>query len=972
LILVRLSIALVNSGDDCPERYRLEGLVAMSAIRWCNIRRQIGAPLLFFLIALLLPIATLGQTQQPIFPATQVIAPTGVVLSVATGDFNGDGQPDVAYVAVPSTSTQGAPPVSLTVLLNQGATNPPIAVTTNSLNGCSGDTSSLAAADMNKDNKLDLVLTCAASYVAVLIGNGDGSFQSPVYYAVSGLKTLAPPVDLNGDGYLDVAVSTLVGNAPAVAVLLNQGSTAPGKLSTPASYPSPAGLIPGPAATGDFNGDGKQDIVVGGSSLAVFYGNGDGTLQTAQSTSGSGNPATGDFNHDGVTDIAYVTTPNVQGTSSLQVLLGSSSGKLISGINLPLDYFLANAFPYIVPSTNGGNQVDLALVGGYTSILPGDGNGGFTVGNSYVLSGYPSATQVGSDGKTSLVFSAAPGFSILAGNGDGTFQGTLRIPLNPATTLVLGTANGQFVAADLNGDGLTDVLGINASFDLISSLGRGDGTFAPANTFPGSNLGNLAAGDFNGDSKIDVIGISQGIQDSALSFYSGNGDGTFQPSLPAIDLTTPGAQVPVTGDFNGDNHLDVVVPYSLTFPATGSGLIFLPGKGDGTFGRPVLFSQQNTSVSQQVVAADLNNDKKLDLIWNGAVYLGNGDGTFQQIPFPIGGAPLAVADLNGDGIPDVVMGSTLLTYSGATGGYVYAGNGNGTFQASPFYTFPSQYVSPVSASVGDLNGDGHPDLLLQYFTTSNFYGAGVALGDGAGHFTLDNNTYYTSVINGYTTGGALARLNNQAPKLPNDNALDFLSFSVGAVIPLLNQSNPKPTAPPPDFGVTVSPATATVTAGQSAVATLTVTPIGGYSGTVNFSCGTLPGGAACLFAPSSVTPAAGVPATGKLTITTTAPSSAMDRGVPRPLEGIALMSVGVLLFLPGRRLNRRGIYSTVVMLFLICGIVSLSGCSSSGGSSNPSNPSNPGTPGGTQTVTVSATDASGKLTHSVTLQIVVQ
>ena len=81
----------------------------MSAIPWCNTRRQIGPSLLCFLITLLLPVATLGQTQQPIFPTTQVTAPTGVVLAVASGDFNGDGQPDVAYVAVPSTSTQGPP-----------------------------------------------------------------------------------------------------------------------------------------------------------------------------------------------------------------------------------------------------------------------------------------------------------------------------------------------------------------------------------------------------------------------------------------------------------------------------------------------------------------------------------------------------------------------------------------------------------------------------------------------------------------------------------------------------------------------------------------------------------------------------------------------------------------------------------------------------------------------------------------------
>jgi hypothetical protein len=375
-----------------------------------------------------------------------------------------------------------------------------------------------------------------------------------------------------------------------------------------------------------------------------------------------------------------------------------------------------------------------------------------------------------------------------------------------------------------------------------------------------------------------------------------------------------------------------------------------------------------------VLVADLNNDKKLDLIWNGAVYLGNGDGTFQQIPFPPGGAPLAVADLNGDGIPDVVMGSTLLTYSGATGGYVYAGNGNGTFQASPFYTFPPRYVSPVSASVDDLNGDGHPDLLLQYFTTSDFYGASVALGDGAGHFTLDNNTYYTSFINGYTTGGALARLNNQAPRLPNDNALDYLSFSVGAVIPLLNQTNPKPTPPPPDFGFAVSPATATVAAGQSAIATVTITPIGGYSGTVNFSCGTLPGGAACSFTPASVTLANGLVASGKVTITTTAPSSAAtQQAVPRPLQGIALIGVGLLLLLPKRRLILEGFRSVVLTLFLISGLISLSGCGQSSSSpSGPRTPNNPGTPTGTQVVTVSATDSSGKLAHSASFQIVVQ
>ena len=871
---------------------------------------------------------------------------------------------------------------------------------------------------------------------------------------------LAPLVDLNGDGYLDVAVSTLLNNASGVAVLLNQGSTAPGTLSTAKAYPGPTDGFPGLTAGGDFNGDGKQDIVVGGSSLAVYYGNGDGTLQTAQTTPGGPTLVTADFNHDGLTDIAYLGGQSDTELISLQVLLGTSSGKFTTGMNLPLDSWLGNPFPFVVGTTNGGSNVDLALVGNYTSILLGDGNGGFTYGNSYDLAGFPSGTETETGGKTDLVVSASPGFSVLEGNGDGTFQGTMRILLGQGTT----STNVEFATADLNGDGLTDVVGLDANLNLVSALGRGDGTFSSAYTIAGSSLGSLATGDFNGDGKVDVVAISASNQDSALFFYAGNGSGAFQPSLPGVDLKAPGAQVPVTGDFNGDNNLDVVLPYSLSFPATGSGLIFLPGKGNGTFGSPVLFSQQNSSITQRVLVADLNNDKKLDLVWNGAVYLGNGDGTFQQTPLGLSGTPLAVADLNEDGIPDLLMGST-----GPGSASIYAGNGNGTFQPTPFYTvpLPDQFLTEASASIGDVNADGHADIVLQYLTVENINVITVLFGDGTGKFTLDSNTYHSSFFSDQSTGGVFGRLNNQAPKLPNDDALDYLSFSVGAVIPLLNQNNPKPAAPAlatsntvladsantanedqqltftatvtgfsptgnvsftsgattlgtapvtdgiatlsvsfaaagtysvsasytgdsenqpstsnavsiavgaPDFTVAVSPGTATITPGQSVAATLTITPVAGYSGTVRFSCGTLPSLAACVFAPSSVAPSNGTAATTKLTITTTAPSAETQRGAVRSLEPIVWTSVVFLLFLPGHCLKRcrRRIYSLWLLLFLI----SLPGCggsnASSSGATTSSAPSTPGTPTGMQTITVSANDSTRKLSHSVTLQIVVQ
>jgi hypothetical protein len=1004
-----------------------------------------------------------AQTQQPIFPTTEFTAPVGDATALATGDFNGDGQPDMAYISVPYYSPTPNSAPTLTVLLNQGANLPPIPVTTNSFSGCLGDPLSMVAADMNKDNKLDLVLACPAGFVAVLIGKGDGSFQPPAYYAVSGLQTLAPPVDLNGDGYPDVAASSLLGTSSSVAVLLNQGTAAPGTLSTAKSYPGPTEVARGLTASGDFNGDGKQDIVVGGTPLAIFYGNGDGTLQPAQTTAGGGYPVAGDFNHDGVTDIAYVTFPSAtaSGVSSLQVLLGSSSGTFTSGINLPLDYTLGGAIPFVVGTTNGGNNVNLALVGTYTSILLGDGNGGFSFGNSYSLTGYPAATETGSDGNTNLVMSAFPGFTVLPGNGDGTFQGILRIPLGVDTS-VGGVPNGQFVAADLNGDGLTDVLGIDGLGNLISALGRGDGTLWPSNTTKGSSLGSLATGDFNGDGKLDVVGISANSQDSTLFFYAGNGNGTFQASLAGVDLNAPGAQVAVIGDFNGDNNLDLVVPYSATFPASGSGLIFLPGKGKGAFGVPVLFSQQNALTSQKVLVADLNNDKKLDLIWNGAVYLGNGDGTFQQMPLGLSGTPVAIADLNGDGIPDVVT-----DVSPGDLVNIYAGNGSGSFQNSPFYTvsLSNQFAPPApSASVGDVNADGYPDLVLHHFTIDGDNQVTVFLGNGKGNFTLDTNAYYSSFFNGLT-GGVLARLNNQAPKLPNDNALDYLGFTVSGVIPLLNQTNPKPTAPTPlasstvlsvsansagenqqltltatvtgvnptgtvsfvsggttlgsgtvvngvatvsasfaaagtyavtanyagdsenlpsisspvtiviaapDFTVTASPTSGSISPGQSTTFTFKVSPVAGYAGTVKFSCGTLPSLAVCSFSPAIVTPSGGSPISSTLTVTTAAATARLDPSQPfgpwAPASGLAVAGVMGFAFAPGkRRRSNRQLLALCWGLLLASLSLSIMGC---GGGNNI--PSNPGTPAGTYTISVSASGNAGAPQHAVSITLTVQ
>ncbi len=174
----------------------------------------------------------------------------------------------------------------------------------------------------------------------------------------------------------------------------------------------------------------------------------------------------------------------------------------------------------------------------------------------------------------------------------------------------------------------------------------------------------------------------------------------------------------------------------------------------------------------------------------------------------------------------------------------------------------------------------------------------------------------------------------------------------------------------PDFTISASPSSATITAGQSASTTLTVTPIGGYSATLHFSCGTLPAGAACTFTPASLTPANGAAATVGLTVSTTAPGSVAARGTfDRDLSAIAWAGVIFLAFSPKRmwRMNQL-LKHSCLMLLLIGALVSLSGCSSS----SPAPPKNPGTPTGAQTITVTAADSSGNLSHPINFQVTVQ
>jgi hypothetical protein len=287
----------------------------------------------------------------------------------------------------------------------------------------------------------------------------------------------------------------------------------------------------------------------------------------------------------------------------------------------------------------------------------------------------------------------------------------------------------------------------------------------------------------------------------------------------------------------------------------------------------------------------------------------------------------------------------------------YAGDTNNTSSTSNAVPLS---IAPVQSTTSLAVSATNPNLNQQLNLTATVTGINPT---GSVTFVSGTTTLGTvAVSNGtatlpysFTAAGTYAVVANYSGDSAN---LASTSNSVSVVVIA------------PDFTISASPSSATISAGQSATTTLTVTPIGGYSGTLHFSCGTLPTGVACTFTPSSLTPS-GAATTASLTVSTTAAGGTAQRTFDRGLSAIAWAGVIFLAFSPKRmwRMNQLLKHSCLLLL-LIGALVSLSGCSS-GSSPNPPN-TNPGTPKGAQTIAVTVADPSANLSHPINFQVTVQ
>ena len=304
------------------------------------------------------------------------------------------------------------------------------------------------------------------------------------------------------------------------------------------------------------------------------------------------------------------------------------------------------------------------------------------------------------------------------------------------------------VAGDFNGDGIPDLVVVNAATnDFIYLQGNGDGTFlAPISTSMAGATSLLpeaiVAADFNGDGKLDIA-ISHPYLDSTfggggnlLTVHLGDGAGHFSDGIVITTGATPTSLA--TGDFNGDGIPDLAVG------AKDDNAVWIHlGKGDGTFKDPSRYPISSLSFPTQAIdiaAADVNNDGHLDVVAaasrRATTLLGDGSGAFTPLAAVDVGSDfpqIALGDINGDGRIDLVVSSNGFTEVIPNIDILF-GTATGAFA----FQFGSSFPTGLGITLADFDTDGNLDVAVGHrLPTSASQIISVLTGDGMGNFPAE-------------------------------------------------------------------------------------------------------------------------------------------------------------------------------------------------------------------------------------------
>jgi len=661
---------------------------------------------------------------------------------IVVGDFNNDGDLDFAVVSGTAGGDCNFNPGTLWIFLGNGAGGFTLKASYSELGPAANNeiAGGLIAVDLRNNGHLDLVAIDPNNGVDVFLGNGDGTFAVPTAVAISspGSTGAITAGDVNHDGKPDLVVASNV-SSDGIYVLIGNGN---GTFQSPVFYQQGSNSGAMAVAIGQLIKNDHGDVVMGtGNGAYVYINNGDGTFKTPPALYGPSwidSIVIADINGDKKNDLIVSS----YSSSAVWTMLGNGKGGFAAGQSFATDGYPNNL---VVADFNGDKKLDFATsnnAGEWVTVGLGNGDGTFRSSQGYgyswnaPINGIATADLNG-DGNLDMVQAGGGtgvGITVMLGSAHGVFGAPTSVAVG------CGDANRGGVSyialGDVNGDGKVDVVAnmTNAgggcpNNEVAVLLGTGKGKFKkPAYYSTGTTQqsNSITLADLRGDGRLDIL-TSNG--DGSLSVLLNNGSGKYGAANVINGASGSEAGSIVVGDFNNDGKLDVALTnYS------GTAINVLLGNGNGTFGDPISTPSGINPIG--LAAGDFNGDGKLDLAltsWDASgeltIFTGNGNGAFTagaSYPFswtqcyPSGGANpywLGAADLNQDGKLDLAVAVQYSAcdteYSGENSwgaALVYTGNGDGTFTLDE-----GPWVGGVDNSgiaLGDFNSDGMIDMAV--------------------------------------------------------------------------------------------------------------------------------------------------------------------------------------------------------------------------------------------------------------------